>query len=378
MISSFFSKYHRIIQFGILNGFELKLSKEDTAVIKAISILAIVFHNYFHNIPPLVGENEFFFSQSIYKCLHYLVNNPFNFIHPIASFFGHYGVHLFIFLSGYGLTKKVLVQQTDSLGELYLIIFRQIFKLIRLACLGFIVIVLYRYFFLGISPSFNYFKQFLIFLTFTENVVPDRLGFFITVWWFLALLVQLYLLFPPTYCLMKKYPLIGIVLGFVLLAYASQIWIRGIFIFSTPLTNLIIFVLGIYLALGKKILNPFIYLSFFLFPLSLFIKGFFPISFISFVCVAIFSYSKLHNFLNKRILVSIGGMSMYIYIVHGELRWKLLDYVLNHLNWLNVYSFFVLYLLEIFFVAFLCSYLVNNYNFLYLGKTRGSSISYKL
>jgi len=37
-------------------------SKEQTALLKGLGILLIVLHNFFHNLTPVIGENEFSFS----------------------------------------------------------------------------------------------------------------------------------------------------------------------------------------------------------------------------------------------------------------------------------------------------------------------------
>ena len=113
-------------------GFEL--NKADTATLKALAILFIVAHNYFHFLPPVTGENEMTFSpEHIQNVLMFIWANPLDAFHPIVSFFGHYGVHIFIFLSGYGLTKKCLSSNFGTLSELYRVSIRKIVQVIKLS-----------------------------------------------------------------------------------------------------------------------------------------------------------------------------------------------------------------------------------------------------
>jgi hypothetical protein len=72
-------------------------------VLKGIAILAIVLHNYFHMLWGAVGENEFDFEPGRLRSFISAVGEPDRLIQAFFSYFGHYGVLLFIFLSAYGL-----------------------------------------------------------------------------------------------------------------------------------------------------------------------------------------------------------------------------------------------------------------------------------
>src|SRR5690606_878218 len=79
-------------------------SKNDTNIIKGLGILMIMFHNFFHLIKPMIGENEFEFSADNFKrFIHFTSSDPFNLFRFASSYLGHYGVQLFIFISSYGL-----------------------------------------------------------------------------------------------------------------------------------------------------------------------------------------------------------------------------------------------------------------------------------
>lgn len=110
----------------------LDLSRRDTSLLKGLAILLVVFHNYWHNISGAPLESEFFLRKhSLYEWLYQIIDKPWDFLHPTMSVFGVYGVHIFIFLSGYGLTKKILSLYGGgfvSLYNVYFIIYGQIKK----------------------------------------------------------------------------------------------------------------------------------------------------------------------------------------------------------------------------------------------------------
>ena len=80
---------------------------KDTTLLKGIGILLIITHNYMHWLPECVPENEYTFSvERIDQLCAYLAQGGPHVLLNILSHFGHYGVDIFLFLSGYGLVKK--------------------------------------------------------------------------------------------------------------------------------------------------------------------------------------------------------------------------------------------------------------------------------
>ncbi len=60
-------------------------SKQQTTILKGLGILLIVFHNFFHNLTPVIGENEFSFSANILQSVKFAENEA-----GIISKFKHY------------------------------------------------------------------------------------------------------------------------------------------------------------------------------------------------------------------------------------------------------------------------------------------------
>lgn len=74
---------------------------------RGIAIIAIVLHNFLHWLGPMVKENEYTFNRhNTDRLLVELTNPSTDLLAHLFSFFGHYGVPVFLFLSAYGLVKK--------------------------------------------------------------------------------------------------------------------------------------------------------------------------------------------------------------------------------------------------------------------------------
>ena len=127
------------------------LSRTESAALRGIAILGIILHNYCHFLGFAVKENEYKFDSSrpmqFFDKLFSLDSDLF--IH-IFSFLGHYGVPIFLFISGYGLVKKYEAHpQTDnenpSLREGHRVGFafirKHFLKLFRLMIIGYLVFI---------------------------------------------------------------------------------------------------------------------------------------------------------------------------------------------------------------------------------------------
>ena len=74
---------------------------------RGIAIIAIMLHNYCHFIGKIVKENEYMFQTVNNDRLWHALTHPDELL-PVhlLSYFGHYGVPVFLFLSGLGLVLK--------------------------------------------------------------------------------------------------------------------------------------------------------------------------------------------------------------------------------------------------------------------------------
>lgn len=77
----------------------------DTTALKGLAMAAIVLHNFFHAVSP-AHQNEFTFQPHRLDVFLQTVCQPALAVQAFFSFFGHFGVQVFIFLSAYGLTRS--------------------------------------------------------------------------------------------------------------------------------------------------------------------------------------------------------------------------------------------------------------------------------
>lgn len=83
------------------------MTKSLTNSMRGIAIIAIVLHNFIHWLGPMVKENEYTFNRhNADRLLVEMMNPSLDLPAHLFSFFGHYGVPVFLFLSAYGLVKK--------------------------------------------------------------------------------------------------------------------------------------------------------------------------------------------------------------------------------------------------------------------------------
>lgn len=84
---------------------KLDISRETGVVLRGIAILCIVLHNFCHL--QGVKENEFwFFHSNVSDFWDSFSTGLPTALWNTVSFLGHYGVEVFVFLSGYGLARK--------------------------------------------------------------------------------------------------------------------------------------------------------------------------------------------------------------------------------------------------------------------------------
>lgn len=358
----------RLYDKSVFNAVEL--TRADASVIKALAILMIVAHNYFHQVKPFPGENEMVFNaETFWNTVFQIVDHPFDAFHPIASFFGHYGVHIFLFMSGYGLTKKALgyVQKHGGISwlDLWKVSLNQIAKIVSLTLVGVSILCLYKYIAWGTLPNVEFFTKYLVFLTFTENLRPGDFGYFVTVWWFMALIVQFYLLFPIIFKGLSRHAyltlFVGVLCQLLAVALYQPLLDEHILVYATPIGHMVLFMLGGYLAMGRRlsrwIVLPLVVV---VLPLTFVDPDFFHLSFVAVTVFLMLTYGLFRErLIASKTLLWIGGMSMFIYIVHGDLRWQIIPVVNDAQNiWLS-YIMFLGYVAEVFIFAILAKWLAS-------------------
>lgn len=306
------------------------ISKTDTLYFKAIGILLIVFHNYFHWLEPRIGENDIYFSADVIKKFWYgITNTPLEAVNLLFSGFGHYGVQIFILMSGVGLAVSMAHKQLhygnfmwQRLKKIYIMLF------VSTVLYSFAGILCYRH-----IPTGNDWLEAMWRFLLIHTIMPGKLFGNNGPLWFIGLIFQLYLFFPLLLKIIKKYNLKGLV-AICLFSYIctyTELYLfhlpKGIYWFANSIAHLPEFALGIFIAMNaqKKIPSLVFICAAIIFVLGNFFQAFFPLSFLAISLLLYFVISKLTVFIQKShwantFLIHIGTLSMALFITHGFLR----------------------------------------------------------
>ena len=117
------------------------LTRSECSAMRGIAILAIMWHNYCHFLKDIVRENEYTWTSAKCDRLWTIIQQPDAFfpIH-LFSFFGHYGVPVFLFLSGFGLVMKYETSHDSCPPVSFWRFFRYNWlKLFRILVVGFVL-----------------------------------------------------------------------------------------------------------------------------------------------------------------------------------------------------------------------------------------------
>ena len=160
---------------------------------RGIAILAIMLHNYCHYVKGIAKENEYQFLTKRCDRLWEALTCPDEFL-PIdlLSFFGHYGVPVFLFLSGYGLIRKYELDP-QPVGHIPFLRYHYL-KLLRMLVVGFVLFIMVDAVTPGRFPFHwdNVIAQLLMYI----NVLPepDKI-IWPGIYWFFGLMLQLYIVY---------------------------------------------------------------------------------------------------------------------------------------------------------------------------------------
>lgn len=168
------------------------LSRAECSALRGLAIIAIVMHNYSHWLRHIVQENEYQYFQHNVDWLSRVLVHPDGLLPVhILSFFGHYGVPVFLFLSAYGLEQKYAVKEA---GRPYDFVRTHFLKLFKMMIVGFVAFILvdqitpgaHHYAFMDVVAQLGMFNNLL--------PSPDKI-----IWpgpyWFFCLMLQLYIFY---------------------------------------------------------------------------------------------------------------------------------------------------------------------------------------
>lgn len=170
------------------------LSRAECAALRGLAILGIILHNYTHWLRPTVKENEYTFTQAKADgLLHSLLHPSAMLPADLLSFFGHYGVPIFLMLSGYGLVMKYGSRKRSELPFAAFTEYHYL-KLFRMMIVGYLAFLLVDSF----TPATYHYRTVNIAmqLLMLTNLMPNPDN---VIWpgpyWFFGLMLQLYIVY---------------------------------------------------------------------------------------------------------------------------------------------------------------------------------------
>lgn len=186
------------------------LTYAECCSLRGLAIVLILIHNFSHLRKGSVMENEYTWDLSRIKLYEeYIVHGGPDLILNFFSHYGHYGVALFLFLSGYDLVMKY--ERTEDNFSTIHFLGNHALKMWQ------IMVPACALYFIAWSIPFGDWKndlsQLPVFLLFLGNLVPDHV--LITgPWWWFSLMMQFYLFYALVVrkCNKSKLTLVALVL----------------------------------------------------------------------------------------------------------------------------------------------------------------------
>ena len=182
------------------------LTRTECTAMRGIAILAIMLHNYCHYVKGIVKENEYQFFDKRIDGLWEALTSPDEFLPMhLLSFFGHYGVPVFLFLSGYGLVRKYEKESrgqghdsgenraTSPLDSFSFLRYHYL-KLLRMLIVGFVLFIMVDAVTPGRFPFHwdNVIAQLLMYINVLSE--PDKI-IWPGIYWFFGLMMQFYIVY---------------------------------------------------------------------------------------------------------------------------------------------------------------------------------------
>lgn len=182
----------------ILKGNDL-LSKNQCNALRGIAIIGIFLHNFCHWLNPqfVVLENEYNFNLSFSQRMwEYLTGGNIDMYFPVQffSFFGHYGVPIFLFLSGFGLVLKYEGANSKKSSATQFIVY-QWKKLFRLMLLG-LIVGLFAHAVYNAFYKEDWLKHLIAQLLLVINMLrKPELNIMPGPYWFFGLMLEVYVIY---------------------------------------------------------------------------------------------------------------------------------------------------------------------------------------
>lgn len=329
----------------------MEISKTESQVLRGLGILLIVMHNMCHFFNHAIAENEYTWSvdRILYYCKYVAQGGP-HLLLNLFSHYGHYGIVVFLFLSGYGLTRKY--EKADRISFVPFML-NHALKLWKMIAVGLVMVILVQLTVGHVVISVGYVVKLL---TFTANLFPTS-SYVFGPWWWFGLMMQFYAVYL-VFCHRRRLRIILLVTLICLIAqYAITIYdidclakIRTLlFTFRHNFPSVILpFTLGVFAARCRAgwLYSPYL----FVLSLAMVVLGSFSVWVwdvaVLFACIALLQVGKWMNLVSwiQKPMAWIGMISAWIFVVHPIVRhlvFYLIGYDEEYLT-LSVYLLFTI------------------------------------
>jgi peptidoglycan/LPS O-acetylase OafA/YrhL len=291
-------------------------------VLKALAILAIALHNFFHLVNP-AHENEFVFSPEAFQIFLSQARHPELAVQAFLSFFGHFGVQIFIFLSAYGLSKS----HWDDSSSWFAFMRGRVNKLYPTFGL---IVILWAVATATLIGPHQFLRRMGLQTALMLMGVSTLAGFGlppIGPWWFIPFILQFYAIWP----LLRR---LGLWFGWKGLVVLSVVCLSvtyltnpalarwNINLLLTPIGRMPGLCFGIIAARYRvRISAPVAAAAAAVLISGSIYKRLFPVTFLAALIVALWAYVAIRDELrNSRLLVRIGECSLLIFLLNAMVR----------------------------------------------------------
>jgi peptidoglycan/LPS O-acetylase OafA/YrhL len=295
----------------------------DTAILKCLAITAIVFHNFFHFVSA-ARENEFTFDPVRFRLFLEAVRQPPLAIQAVFSFFGHFGVQIFIFLSAFGLAKSHWDGPPRWIPFMAGRIRKQ-FPEFGLVVLPWFIAVIVS---VGLITAIKRAGlQVVLMFTGLSPLVPGYSVPPIGSWWFIPFILQCYAIWPILRRLTLRFGWPGLVVLSIVCVAIARIadpmlahW--SVNLYLTPLGSMPVLCFGIVAArYSFRIPAPIAISAGAILLLGSVYVALWPATFLAALLVALWLYEKARGRLRKYpVLERIGHYSCLIFLLSGMVR----------------------------------------------------------
>jgi len=169
------------------------LNRAECNIMRGFAILAVASNNFTHLINGVVQDNEFIYDYSqVDVFVSYLKHPTSTFLLDLLAFYSPFGVMLFIFLSGYGLTLKYEIGKGNEVshGEF---VSSHYWKLFQMQLKGLALFLLVMFVF--DSNYIVYFRHLMGQLFMLENLNPIDPVILAGPYWFFGMIMEMYIIY---------------------------------------------------------------------------------------------------------------------------------------------------------------------------------------